>query len=382
MKHASLIAAALGVGIVAACTRSGDPPEVTQPSEKPLEPRAAPGGPKVTSYTQQAVDKVTLTALGGIDDPRAEWLAFAPDGETWASVWMGGARIFRGEQERAMYMQRHIAGGSVGFSRDGSLLRLGTHDLDVATGKLADQPALPDLAAWAATTGGHRAPPSLGIVGAVKSADGKLLVVGASGVTRDRREGLKKPTTGDEDWVIALDGASRAPSAVLWSGSGVHDRIAISDRHVAAGGMGGLLVFARDALTTPIDLTAQLGGVIALAWSPDGNLLAAIGQERKVAVWRTGSWGAPAASWDLPGNYASGLAFHPRRPLLLVGNKDGHLRVYGVAEPSLAKPPVLADVDIGGPVHALAVAPDGSNLRVAAGPPLSKILRYELQATP
>lgn len=69
------------------------------------------------------------------------------------------------------------------------------------------------------------------------SADGKLIVVGASDSAFDRR-GPMPPTAGaDRDWLIALDGAWQ-PLAVMWHGRGAVTQIAIGERFVAAGGNG------------------------------------------------------------------------------------------------------------------------------------------------
>jgi WD40 repeat protein len=118
--------------------------------------------------------------------------------------------------------------------------------------------------------------------------------------------------------------------------------------------------------------------VIGVAWSPGETLLGAIGDGKKIAVWRGGAWAEPAASWEIGNDYQSALAFHPTRPLLAVGNRDGHVRIYGVAEAQLAKPPLLVDRDVGGMVSAVAFSPDGATLLVSAGPPAKQITRFSV----
>jgi WD40 repeat protein len=331
---------------------SSDSPEVVQ----------APKGDTMKSYAQQ-VNSAALTPVGSVDNLLTELLAVAPEGATWASVFSANVRFFEGVRETRAITQQHTAAASIGFSPDGKTLRLGLHDVDVATGALAPQPPVPDLAAWA-TAAGLPAPPTLALPAARKSDDGNLIVVGATGVTRDRKAGLEKPRSGDVDWLIALDGATRTPLAVLWHGRGPITAIAISARHVAAGG-NPVHVFARDALAKELRAGGGPPQVSALAWSPGGELLAAIGGGKRVAVWRVDRFDAPAASWDDGGDYQSGIAFHPTRPLLAVGNRDGHVRIFGVADAQLATPPLLVDRYIGKSVSAVAFAPDGT-LYVAA----------------
>lgn len=291
----------------------------------------------------------------------------APDGGRWAGAWAAGVRVFDGDRELATYAQRHNAAGSIGFSPDSGV---GLVDLDAATGAVVAQPPIPALAAFAASSG-RPAPPGLSAPAARKSEDGSLVVVAATGVTRDRTKGLRHPATGDSEWLIALDGKTRAPATVLWSSAQPHNRIAIGPSHIAAGGLAGLHVFDRDVLTTPIDL--GLRGVIGVALSADGGHLAAIGDTRTVAIWRTGTWQAPLARFEAGTDYLSAVAFHPTRPLLAVGSRARHLRIYPVTS-ALAAP--LADLDVGGEVHALAFTPDGASLLASVGHPLAKLLRF------
>jgi WD40 repeat protein len=269
--------------------------------------------------------------------------------------------------------------GPIGFSPDGRTLHLGLHDVDVAAGTLGNRPAPPDLAAWAAGAG-LPAPPTLSVGAARASDDGSLVVVAATGVTRDRRHGLQKPKQGDVDWLIALDGATRQPRAALWHGRGELTEIAISDRHIAAGGP--VRVFERAAGATEIRPGGHLPTVIGLAWAPGGELLGAIGDAKTIALWRTGEWTQPSALWRVGNDYQRGVAFHPTRPVIAVGNRDGHVRFYGVGAAQLASPPLVLDHDAGGGVTALAFSPDGKHLVVATTQPASRITRLAVSLTP
>jgi WD40 repeat protein len=361
--------------LVVGCSQHhpSDPPEIAKPA-------VAPKGGNVNNYVQQAaVDSVVLTPAGLVGNIVTSMLAFAPDGKSWASAFAVDVRFFEGLREVRRISQMNSAAGSIGFSPDGKTLRLGNHDVDVATGTLAKQPDMPDLAAWASAAG-LPAPAALSWPAARKSDDGTLLVVAATGATTDRRGGYQEPQTGDRDWVFAVDGATRKPLATLWHGRGAATVIAISEHHVATGGP--VRVFARDALTKQLVAGESLHSLAALAWAPGGDLLAAIGETKTIVVWRTGAWGAPAARWESGGDYHSAIAFHPTRPLLAVCNQDGHLRIYGVAAAQLAKPPLLLDREVGGAASAIAFTPDGSGVLVAAGHPANQVLRFDVTAKP
>lgn len=369
-----------GLALGLACSRS-EPSEVAPPSAPRLPPGVAPKGMKMKSYVQRlAADAVTLTPAGAIANDFAGMVAFAPNGATWANAWPGGVRFFEGDHERKLLSQLHNAAGGIGFSSDSTTLRLGMHDVDVSSGAVNPQPDVADLAPWAKQAG-LPAPPTLLMSAARKSDDGSLLVGAATGVTRDRRAGYQKPKSGDVDWLISFDSATRKPTEVMWHGSGEISVIAIGERHVAAGGSGPVRVFARDALGKELG-TAMFATVIGVAWAPGDGLLGVIGDGKKIAIWRDGAWRTPAASWESGNDYQSALAFHPARPLLAVGNRDGHVRIYGVADGQLAKPPLLIDREVGGSVGGVAFSPDGASLLVSAGPPLQQLVRFTVAATP
>jgi WD40 repeat protein len=376
MRRSAAACALAAAAALAACSRAPEA-DVTPQATSRDTVRDSAKEPPVTTNAQAAVRSVTLTQAWAIGNRElAPALAVAPDGTRWAAAWPFGVRVYADDQEVATYATTHNAGGAIAFSPDGGALHLGLVELAVADGAERKQ-AVPDLAAWVAASG-RSAPPSLTMPAAQTSADGALTVVAATAVTRDRTAGLRRPPTGDSEWLIALDGRTRAPTAVMWSGAQPHTRIAIAPAHVAAGGVAGLHVFARSALTAPIDL--GLRSIIDVAWSADGALLAAAGDTRVVALWRAGSWSAPAARWEVGTAYASALAFHPGRPLLAIGSRDHHLRIVSVADPG--KPAPVADLDVGGEIHAIAFTPDGRSALVSVGNPLVKLVRYDVAIAP
>jgi WD40 repeat protein len=361
------------------CKRASD--EVAKPSahDAPDAARSA----QVKQSGQTAVDQLTLSQAAAIEDPtNATMIAFAPDGKTWASAGFNVVTVMQGDRQVARYQQpdTFLDAGSMGFSPDGKTIRIGTLDVDVATGALGATPTSSNLATWVVSKG-YSTPPAFRLTAARKSDDGSMLIVSATSVPRTGREAPPPRVTGNVEWLIALDGATLQPTEVLWNAprSSTFDRIAISDRFVAASGLGGLKVFARDALDKPIDL-----GMVAarIAWSADGELFAACDGGGTLALWRTGSWGAPAGTWKVDSGIPLSLAFDPARPLLAVGGNDGHVRVYTVDDAALAAPKLLADQDVGGLVQAVAWSPDGESLLVASAMPQGKIIRFAVAVSP
>jgi WD40 domain-containing protein len=253
--------------------------------------------------------------------------------------------------------------------------------VDVATGAVTTAAAPPptELAAWVKQTG-LTAPATLGLRAIDEASDGALIVGAASDAAFDRR-GPMPPTPGvDRDWLIALDG-SWQPRVVMWHGRGAITQIAIGERFVAAGGSGPVRIFARDAPGKELG-ASSFTGTIGVAWAPGDAVLAAIGDGKRVAVWRAGAWASPAATWEVGADYQAALAFDPARPVLAAASHDGHVRLYGVADGQVAAPPLVLDHDAGGDIRGLAFAPDSATLWVAVGPPVGKVIRFAVTASP
>lgn len=349
------------------------------PGCSPSAPAGAPKGKTVKSYEHEAaVTAVALTPAWSVADDLGGLLAVAPDGRRWALATLAAVRLFDGDKETRTVSVPNGA-TSIRFSADGKTLHLGSHDVEAATGAVTTARAPADLAPWARQAG-LPAPASLGLGATVASADGALIVGGASDSSFDRRGPMPPKPGVDNDWLIALDGAWK-PLAVMWHGRGAVTQIAVGERFVAAGGAGPARIFARDALTKELG-ASPFGGTIGVAWAPADGLLAVAGDGKRVAVWRAGSWGAPAASWEVGGDYQSAVAFHPTRPVLAVANHDGHVRLYGVAAGQLGPPPLLLDQDVGGDIRGLAFGADGTGLWVSAGPPAGKVVRFTVATTP
>lgn len=365
MRVRAVVAGVIALGLFPGCSRSA--------------PADAPKGKTVKSYEQAAaVTAVALTPAGSVADDLGGLLAVAPDGKRWALATLAAVRLFDGDKETRT-VQVPNGATSIRFSTDGKTLHVGSHDVDAATGAVTTANAPADLAPWALQAG-LPAPAQLGLGPTVASADGKLIVGGASDSTFDRRGPMPPSAGADSDWLIAFSGTWK-PLAAMWHGRGAVTQIAVGERFVAAGGAGPVHVFARDALTKELG-TSTFTGTIGVAWAPGDAMLAAVGDGKHVAVWRGGSWGVPAATWEVGNDYQSAVAFHPTRPVLAVANHDGHVRIYGVADGQLAKPPLLLDKDVGGDIRGIAFSAEGAGLWVAAGPPAGKVFRFTVAATP
>jgi hypothetical protein len=367
MRVRAVVAGVVALGLIPGCSRSAPADASPVPSK----------GKIVNGYKSAAVTAVTLSPAGSVADDLGGLVAVAPDGKRWALATIAAVRMFDGDHE-ILAVQLPNGATSIRFSLDGKTLHVGSHDVDAATGAVTTAKAPADLAPWAKQAG-LPAPASLGLGATVASGDGALIVGGASDTTFDRRGPMPPNASADSDWLIALDGTWK-PIAAMWHGRGAITQIAIGERFVAAGGTGAVHIFARDALTKELG-TSTFRGTIGVAWAPGDAMLAAIGGGKHVELWRGGAWSKPAATWEVGHDYQAAVAFHPTRPVLAVANHDGHVRIYGVAEDQLAKPPLLLDQDVRGDVAGLAFSADGG-LWVAAGPPAGKVLRFTVAATP
>lgn len=98
-------------------------------------------------------------------------------------------------------------------------------------------------------------------------------------------------------------------------------------------------------------LTHHEASVLAVAWSPDGALLATGSEDESIAL--VGRDGAGRRRRAHAGSVLA-LGFAPDGASYASGGYDGHLRVWATADDCL-----LADLAVGDPVWALAFTPDG-----------------------
>jgi eukaryotic-like serine/threonine-protein kinase len=99
--------------------------------------------------------------------------------------------------------------------------------------------------------------------------------------------------------------------------------------------------------------------VRALAFSPDGTILASASEDGKIGLWDTSTWQRRGSLDDTDG--VGCLAFAPDGKTLACGNKPGIIRIFDLTETT--KPAVLPGHSK--EIYALAFSPDGRTLATA-----------------
>ncbi|HVK09463.1 MAG TPA: LpqB family beta-propeller domain-containing protein, partial [Gemmataceae bacterium] len=124
-------------------------------------------------------------------------------------------------------------------------------------------------------------------------------------------------------------------------------------------GMAGVKVF--DGRTGKELTTLDVGGSVnAVAFTPDGRTLAAVGADSAVRRWDVQTWKPLGIPVSLPGE-ALAVAYSPDGRRLAVGGRDGLLRLMRADNTVVALEAPSVNVT------ALTLSPDGTRLAVAAG---------------
>jgi WD40 repeat protein len=143
-------------------------------------------------------------------------------------------------------------------------------------------------------------------------------------------------------------------------------------RVVAAGGDGSLSIWSFSP-EGRLDLHRQLplgeDKLRGLATSPHGDMLAVASGSGQVHVLDTTDLNEP---WTLEGHEGGSLtaAWHPSKPVMLTGGKDGHLRFWHAGDGfrALQAAPVHK-----GAVYAIAFAPDAQHCATAGRDKMAKL---------
>ncbi len=109
-------------------------------------------------------------------------------------------------------------------------------------------------------------------------------------------------------------------------------------------------------------------GVNAVAFSPDGKLLAAAQANGYVRLWNPSTGqpvGAPLLASTSPQSYVAGVAFSPDGTLLATAGDDGTLRLWNPVTGQAVGAPLPAGTGPGGSVSGVAFSPDGKLLASA-----------------
>ncbi|MFN8633022.1 MAG: protein kinase [Chloroflexota bacterium] len=111
-------------------------------------------------------------------------------------------------------------------------------------------------------------------------------------------------------------------------------------------------------------LAGHTGDVRAVAWSPDGQLVASGSEDFTARLWRVGD-GTPAQTLIGHANYVMAVAFSPDGQLLATGSLDKTARLWKVADGSLVRT-LSGHADA---IWGVAFSPDGQSLVSCAAAP-------------
>ncbi|MBD0370232.1 MAG: PD40 domain-containing protein [Pyrinomonadaceae bacterium] len=273
-----------------------------------------------------------LKSLSGADEVTA--VAFAPDG-TIAGATKGGKIKLWDATGDAVKMELPKASESspgeitsIAFSPDGTMLVAGTADNNLILWKVATGERK--------TLRGH-----LGRVNAVAFAsDNRTILSGAEDGTAKFWDA--QSTAGAPQRSVPLDGPVKAVAAS-------------SDGTVAAATDKGTIKRWDVASGSAKRDISRSGAVLALAFSPDGKLLAGGTADATVVLWKTET-GAQDKTLRGPKAEVNAVAFSPDGRTVISGGNDTVVHLWDAVDGGAAKRALTQNT---GAVYSVAVSPDG-----------------------
>lgn len=198
------------------------------------------------------------------------------------------------------------------------------------------------------------------------SADGQELLVYVE--HRAARGVASGSASGPGARLLWMDHA-RKVLAVPWTGRNYALTSVAFGAHWAAAGGKQLLVWNRKTHAQVATLDVHSMVIRDIAFSPDDKLVASVSNDHKVVLVDTASW-KMIANWDAHDGDATGVAWHPAKPLIATTGQDALVRLWSLDGKRVAE----AKLPRAG--NAVAFSDDGSKLVVATD---DKILVFALR---
>ncbi len=317
---------------------------------------------------------------------RCTSVTFSPSGEHLVT---GDDRSVRISTTATGELARSLAGARVGqtavaWSPDGKFVASGGEDRVIRI--------------WSRWTGalhrslvGHRGP----VAGIAWSADANLLATtsrdgtmhvwsASSGFIRTTMSGYGTPAWAPQDRTLAVgdnqlvrvldidDPRSRTPLqehsstvvAVAWSPDG--------SLLASAGADGQVIIWERATWRPKLTLDAHRGAVTSLLWAADGQTLITAGADRMIQFWRPDRFAPPVRTVGVFNHGVTNIALTPDGHTLAVVGEDQTLSFYGPESP---KP--LDDLRYtAGAVHCVQWSPHGKLIALGSGSGMLHLARW------